>query len=210
MYRTPFVFTIYLFFQVMGFLLLSTGVLVGTTSQNVTFQRVNDGFVIHYLVGQQATYLQLSDSPKLFYFYSQDFLPTLNSQQAIQGAKTMTIAYDPGRKLHIDITASNTGAHITGTAYMVAAITYNYAQSSHSYATSEYSQHPQGYYYNTWGTGLILIVVGILLFGASFLLPQAKPRLDFAITTRKPGTVSSPTLTQPATSYSAEQPGTFS
>lgn len=195
-------------------MLLSTGVLIGATSQNVTFPRVNDGIVIHYLVGEQATYLQLSDSSKLFYFYPQSFSPTLDSQQAIQGTQALAIAYDPGRKLHINITASNTGAHIVGTAYMVAMIIYNYAQTSQSYATSEYSQHPQGYYLNNWGTGTILIVVGLLLFSVSFLLPKAKPRLDFVITTRTPGTSSPSALAQSIAAYEQyeqyEQPGAYS
>ncbi len=157
---------------VVGAILAVVGLIVGFTSHGVTYQRVPQGTIAHFLAGDDGTdYLQMDGSSTLYILHEQDFTPAINGTKTFANGASISLIYSPDDTTGIDVT-STLGTHLVGKAFKVVQIT-SLDNGSKVYATSEYSQNPNGFYQNNWGIGAILLVIGLVTAGAALILPAA-------------------------------------
>lgn len=162
----------------LGLLLVLGGVVTGIASHSVTYRNGTRGTVAHYLSGDSAHigYLQMGNSSDLYYVNENEFTPTINENgtQTLGRGSSISYVYTPDETKQIDETATDTGAHLQGTAFRVVQITLydQNGQNPEVFTSSDYAQNPQGYYQNNWPGGMSLLVLGFLVTGSALFWPK--------------------------------------
>jgi hypothetical protein len=161
----------------LGLLLVLGGGVSGIASHQVTYRNGARGTVAHYLSGDSAHtgYLQMGNSSNLYYVNENDFTPMINENgvQTLGRGSSISYVYTPDETEQIDETATDTGAHLQGTAFRVVQITLYDQNGQHPdvFTSSDYAQNPQGYYQNNWPAGMSLLVLGLLVTGVALFWP---------------------------------------
>lgn len=174
--------TIFAIPLILGILLVVTGIIYGSNSHQTIYQTTAQNTIAHYLSDGKTGYVQLSDSPTLYMVDESSFTPPIKGLNTFRDGDKIALVFSPGDTTSVDKT-STLGTHLQGTAYKVVQITAFTDNGSQTvYSTSEYTTHPQGMYQNTWGVGIGLIVLGLLLALCSlfYFLPQKQPRPAFS------------------------------
>ncbi len=158
---------------IFGIVSVIFGIIIGTTSHQVTYQQGKKGVIAHFLATQTTGYLQMQGSSTLYVIQEQNFTPPINGVQTFTDGETISFTYTTDETVAIDVT-SKIGTHLVGTASTIVAITAydpnQQTQAQQIFMTTQYSQHPQGYYHNNWGLGGALLLAGLVLCGLSILL----------------------------------------
>jgi len=183
----------------LGVVLLLAGIVYGLGSRQVQYKSVPQGSIAHYLSSGGTGYLQMEGNPSLYIVHQDNFSPKIPT---FADSDTVSFVYDPAETTSVDV-KSTIGTHLVGNASKVVAITSSDTTGQKTYTTPEYVSSPQGYNHNQWPIGIGLLVVGLLLAGASFFLPKKKLPV---MTTSSPFT-SAPMQGQPQQFPS--MPGTF-
>lgn len=153
---------------IIGIFVIGIGVAIGTISHHVSYQQVGKARILHYLnipgTLHQTVSIQMENSETLYMLPLSNFTPAIDGKQLFQaGYVYASFAYDKGNTIPIDVTA-DTGTHLVGDAYRIVAITFSDAAGNQRvFSSGEYVEHPQGYDYNIWPAGFIVMGVGILL-----------------------------------------------
>ena len=160
---------------VLGALVAVVGFFIGLSSHQVTYQRIDNTYIQHYISGDSSnnytSYVALSGSSLLFVVNERDFSPTLSGTALGDGH--VSLIYNPEENQNIDIT-STSGTHLKGLAYTIIALTA-LDSGSQTFVTGEYSQSPTGAYINRWPIGYgfwgaaALICLLSLFFGEHIL-----------------------------------------
>ncbi|GCE14673.1 hypothetical protein [Tengunoibacter tsumagoiensis] len=155
-----------------GLLLLTLGLLIGSTSHQITYQSTQYEAMKHYLHSDNNAYLQLEDD-SLYFLYPDDLNPTF-TPDVLQGYSLLVVTYDTQDMLTIDKTAFNTGTNLNGSAYHVVQIAvYDENKKNPLIFTSDaYQKNPHGPYKNNWFAGGFFMLLGLAFFIRIFFLPR--------------------------------------
>lgn len=166
---------------VLGVLLALIGIGVGASSHSSTYTPISKGTIVHYLSADGTGYLQLDGSPKLYIVHEGEFSPSIHGTDTFKDGDSISLVADTSDTTNIDKT-STIGTHLVGAAANVVQIVFysDNGQPQNTYTTNAYNTN--GSSRNNWGTGGILIVLGLLMVGGSFFLPRKKPQQGFGIT----------------------------
>jgi hypothetical protein len=165
---------------VIGVILALAGLITGASSHQVSYTKVTQGKLIHYLTEQSSgdAYMQLAGSPNFYIVHQNDFTPSLSLSVIQNDSDIVDFVYRPDQTTHFDINAQNTGANYTGDAYTVESITFydTNGQNPQTFTSPEFRQNPNGFYDNNWAAGIGLLLAGLVVFGLSFFWPQIVAR----------------------------------
>ncbi len=167
----------------LGGALIIFGVVIGTTSHQVTYNAVNQETIAHFLSGNSSSsdqrgYLQFERDSKLYLINESDFTPKVDGNSFGDG-DVISFVYRTDSPTTIDVSATNTSTHLAGDAYTVEQITVppgSNGQGSKVYTSSEYSQNPRGFNQNNWPIGAGVIALGLIVAALAFFLPMLRGR----------------------------------
>jgi len=173
---------------IVGALLLIGGLIYGANSHSVSYQKVSEGTVAHFLSGGSSNtgYLQMSGSPTLYVLNENDFTPSINGINSFGDGDHVSFIYRTDGTTDIDQT-STIGTHLVGPAYTVVELTVFASNGQQVYNTSDYSKNPNGFYQNNWGLGGTLAFIGLLIVGLAFVLPSLLKKKQPAYNAAVPG-----------------------
>jgi len=166
----------------LGGALIIFGVIIGTTSHQVTYKAVNQETIAHFLSGDSSSsdqkgYLQFESDSKLYLINESDFTPKVDGNSFGDG-DVISFVYRTDSPTSIDVSATNTSTHLLGDAYTVEQITVpgSNGKGPKVYTSSEYSQNPRGFDQNNWPLGALVIVLGLIVAALAFFLPMLRGR----------------------------------
>lgn len=170
---------------IVGILLAISGLIVGTSSHQITYQNGARGTVAHYLSGDTPGigYLQMNGSSTLYFVNEKDFTPLINGINTFGRGNNIAFVYTTGETQAIDEQATNTSTHLVGTAYRVVQVMLfdNTGQNPQVFMDAEYTQHPQGILINNWPGGAALLIAGVLVVLLALFLPRLLRRRNSPI-----------------------------
>lgn len=166
----------YWFLGGIGIIVILIGLLVGTSSHQVTYSQISDATLSHYLTqpngSDDTAYLETSDGT-LYTLHQNDFTPTLNSDKIT--SRTISFIYNPTDTTSVDESSTNTSTHLQGEAYTIVQLTLsNQDGSRQAFTSKDYTANPQGFYENKWVGGTITIIVGLFVLVLAIFLIYRK------------------------------------
>jgi hypothetical protein len=166
----------YWFLGGLGIVVILIGLLVGTSSHQVTYSQISNATLSHYLAqtdgSDDTAYLQTSDGT-LYTLHQNDFTPTLSSDKIT--SRTISFVYNPTDTTSVDESSTNTSTHLQGDAYTIVQLTISDQNGNRQPFTSkDYAANPQGFYENKWVGGTIAIIVGLLVLALAIFLIYRK------------------------------------
>jgi len=166
-----------------GLILIIAGLIYGLSSHSVSYITVKQETIAHILSGGGTGYLQLQSDSQLYIIHQSDFTPAIDDSTFTDG-DVITFVYRPDQTTSIDETATNSGAHLKGDAFTVEQITATDSNGNQqTFTNSEYSQNPGGFYDSNWLPGGLLLLAGLIIGGAAFVMPVVrKPKTAYGIT----------------------------
>lgn len=159
--------------MILGIVVMVSGVALGASSHQVTYQPITKGNFTPYVVEGGTDYLQTSDGSTFYVIKEADLSPHFDGTAVFGGGqKTFSILTRSDTE-DVDVQLTD-GTHLQGTGYRVERITQidNTGQPLQTFTSAEYTQNPNGFYENNWAGGAGLIVLGLLALVLSFLAPR--------------------------------------
>jgi hypothetical protein len=154
---------------IIGALLIVIGLVVGATSQQVSYTQSGSSNKYVPAVGKTSgnLYLHVSGSDDYFVGFNSDF--TVSQDVLSKYATLSFIARSDTSTLDPALSAPD-GTTIND-AHKIEKITFNDNSGAvlGTYTTTEYTANPNGVYNNQWPLGLLIVLVGLLILGVPFL-----------------------------------------
>lgn len=168
-----------------GVIVAIIGLVYGLTSTQVNYETQQVG--VHYNVILSTLgnlYLHADGSPDWFILQKDDVSPPLDTSSLPDHATIDFVA----RTDTIDVNADLGQFGSTTSAHVVEHLTFHDANGATiaSYSTQEYLDNPNGVYVNNWPVGIVILVIGLVLFGLSFAIHRPKQLPGFAVAGQPP------------------------
>ena len=148
---------------IIGIIVVLVGLALLVSSHQVAYKSTNQTNFLHYLSGEDnEAYMQLQDG-SLYFLKENDFHPSINVDNF--ASRTVKVVYDPDDTESIDVKATNTSTHLSGTgSHIVQLAVYgDNGDIAQTYTSQDYTQHPNGYYQNNSTGGIIALLIGLAL-----------------------------------------------
>lgn len=171
---------------IVGIIVVIIGLVYGLTSKQVNYIQSDDNATYHLGTGQQSgnLYINADGSSDYFVAFSSDF--TVPQSELDTPGSVSFIARSDTSTLDPPLNASD-GSTITE-AHKIEKLVLkdNNGATLGTFTTPEYDANPNGVYVNNWPFGLVILVIGLVLFGLSFAIHRPKQLPGFAVAGQPP------------------------
>ncbi|MGH2494803.1 MAG: hypothetical protein ACRDIV_08870 [Ktedonobacteraceae bacterium] len=160
--------------MILGVVVLVSGVALGASSHQVTYQPITKGNFTPYVVEGGTDYLQTTDGSTFYVIKEADLSPHFDGTTVFGGERKTFAILTRSDTEDVDVQLTD-GTHLQGTGYRVeriAQVDNTTGQTLQTYTTAEYTQNPNGFYENNWAGGAGLIALGLLALVLSFFVPR--------------------------------------